>query len=229
VCCNGVSYERVYYVIMLLFLGSAWALEQYWVHLVPHLEECLLGAPNMNCEFIFWGIPWFHRFLFELLPVETCLKGQSPYRVHLVPHFEESALAGSMNYISLVIWGGNSQNIFPIFICCRFELAMRGRVITWWWAASFSTRRWRWRCSHSSLPNADFGYFQPSVYCWRWSLWNEVGFRLLIILKQICFVMHFNFNTGLWSSWKLTLIWCIMYSISTLGCDQVESWHEFDA
>jgi hypothetical protein len=50
--CNGVSYERVYYVIMLLFIGSAWALEQYSVHLVPHLEECSLGA-NMNCEFIF--------------------------------------------------------------------------------------------------------------------------------------------------------------------------------
>ncbi len=122
-----------------------------------------------------------------------------------------------MNYISLVIWGGTSQNIFPIFICCRFELAMRGRAISWWWAASFSTRRWRWRCSRSSLPNADFGYFQPSVYCRCWSLWNEVGFRLLIILKQICFVMHFNFNTGLWSSWKLTPIWCIMYSISNTG------------
>jgi hypothetical protein len=51
--CNGVCHiERVYYVIMLLFIGSALALEQYWVHLVPHLEECLLGA-NMNCEFIF--------------------------------------------------------------------------------------------------------------------------------------------------------------------------------
>jgi hypothetical protein len=60
--------------------------------------------------------------------------------------------------------------------------------------------------------------FQPSK-CWLWLLsaicllltlelvkWS--WFRLLIILKQICFVMH---------------------SISTLGCDHVESWHQFDA
>ncbi len=169
--CNGVSYERVYYVIMLLFIRSAWALEQYWVHLVPHLEECSLGA-NMNCEFIFWGISWIVSFL-SCCQLKLALRGRALTEFTWSQHFEESSLVGSMNYISLVFWGNFNRIFFPIFICCRFELAMRGRAITWWWAACFSTRRWR--CSRSSLPNADFGYFQPSVYCRRWSLWNEVG------------------------------------------------------